>query len=69
MPHVAATLQADKCGDHKLYLPACGGRTSGNKTSRYKYRISLQASRVFGLLWKLSLVTPADKKIGFSAPQ
>eukprot|EP00965_Chrysotila_dentata_P236605 6201415-Pleurochrysis_carterae.AAC.1 len=34
---------------------------SGNNHSRYTYRISLQASHIFGKLWELSLILPMLK--------
>eukprot|EP00965_Chrysotila_dentata_P063366 2100177-Pleurochrysis_carterae.AAC.1 len=53
--------QSDKCGDDSLYLPAGGGRLSSANQSKYTYRISLQASHIFGKMWELSLILPMLK--------
>eukprot|EP00965_Chrysotila_dentata_P063974 2119546-Pleurochrysis_carterae.AAC.1 len=50
--------QSDKCGDDSLYTPGGGGRLSGENQSKYTYRISLQASHIFGKLWELSIILP-----------
>eukprot|EP00965_Chrysotila_dentata_P149968 4952799-Pleurochrysis_carterae.AAC.1 len=50
--------QSDKCGDDCLYTPGGGGRLSGSNQSKYTYRLSLQASQIFGKLWELSILLP-----------
>eukprot|EP00965_Chrysotila_dentata_P017570 583746-Pleurochrysis_carterae.AAC.1 len=54
-------VQSDKCGDDSLYLPGGGGRISSANQSRYTYRISLQASHIFGKMWELALILPMLK--------
>eukprot|EP00965_Chrysotila_dentata_P131207 4337572-Pleurochrysis_carterae.AAC.1 len=53
--------QSDKCGDDSLYLPGGGRRLSGANQLRYTYRISSQASHIFGRMWELSLILPILK--------
>eukprot|EP00965_Chrysotila_dentata_P176245 5819842-Pleurochrysis_carterae.AAC.1 len=51
-------MQADKCGDDSLYTPGGGGRLSGANQFQYTYRLSLQASQIFGSIWELSVFPP-----------
>eukprot|EP00965_Chrysotila_dentata_P246002 6206904-Pleurochrysis_carterae.AAC.1 len=59
--HDTVFEQSDKCGDDSLFLPGGAGRLSSDNQSKYTYRISLQASHVFGKLWELSLILPMLK--------
>lgn len=48
---------ADKCGDHCLYLPS-SQRVSGDNAGKYRYRLSLQANVYAGKLLHLSILLP-----------
>lgn len=48
---------ADKCGDECLFLPASQRASSAN-TSRYKYRVSVQANCFVGKLFQLNVLLP-----------
>eukprot|EP00965_Chrysotila_dentata_P232992 6199312-Pleurochrysis_carterae.AAC.1 len=50
--------QSDKCGDDSLYTPGGGGRPSSDNQSKFTYRLSLQASHIFGKLWELAVILP-----------
>lgn len=48
---------ADKCGDHCLYLPS-SARASSENVSKYQYRVALQANVYAGKLFHLSILLP-----------
>ena len=48
---------SDKCGDSCLYLPA-SARVSSDNTSKYKYRLALQANVYASKLYHLNLLLP-----------
>lgn len=48
---------ADKCGDHCLYLPS-SARVSSENVGKYQYRVSLQANVYAGKLFHLSILLP-----------
>lgn len=48
---------ADKCGDHCLYLPS-STRVSSSNVGKYVYRVSLQANVYAGKLFHLSILLP-----------
>lgn len=49
---------ADKCGDHCLYLPS-SARISSENVNKYRYRVSLQANVYAGKLFHLSILLPS----------